>query len=188
MLCLPAGGWSMSVRVLSLHRNSTSPSRQEMNDTRHNKWIFSTLTFLVFPAARSHQAKTTPSSPNFPVLTLSSQHLYFAEHVSSGDPSDLIKILTALELHVLAWSCFSPHCPWLRQLSSRDGTQHSWFATWDSQALFVSLCFQAMWKTSGERFCHWVIARPLPWGLRRDEQSSREWGSAEFSPFFGCHL
>lgn len=101
----------MSARVLSLHRNSTSPSRQEMNDTRHNKWSSSTLTSLAFPAAKSLLAKTIPSSPNFPVLTLSSQHLHFAEHVSSGDPSDLIKILTALELHGLAWSCSSPHCP-----------------------------------------------------------------------------
>lgn len=57
-------------------------------------------TDLAFPAARSLQEKTVWSSPNVPALTLSSQHLHFAEHTSSGDSSDLISI-SALDLHVL---------------------------------------------------------------------------------------
>lgn len=39
--------------VLPLHRNSASPNRQRINNSRHNKWSFLTLKFLEFPPARS---------------------------------------------------------------------------------------------------------------------------------------
>lgn len=42
-----------------------SRNRQRINNTRHNKWSFPTLTCLAFSAASSLWEKIFPSSPNF---------------------------------------------------------------------------------------------------------------------------
>lgn len=46
--------------VLCLHRNSASQNRQRINNTRHNKWSFPTLTCLAFLAASSLWGKLFP--------------------------------------------------------------------------------------------------------------------------------
>lgn len=46
--------------VLCLHRNSASQNRPRINNTRHNKWSFPTLTYLAFSAASSLWEKLFP--------------------------------------------------------------------------------------------------------------------------------
>lgn len=72
-ISLPAEGSSVSVSVLSLHRNSEN--QQRMNNTQHNKWTpLSHSDIFSIPSCKVNMNKNYFLLAKSPVLTLSSQH------------------------------------------------------------------------------------------------------------------